>query len=220
VAYSRAQTRKAQKEIPRPLVAKQAYRAKASAAHSYRRGLGNTKLQFFDDFEDFANVVNWWLADRDHEGPWRLQELPDTELKLVFSDMPDFGRRYDIFHQQVRIGTLEVSPNPRYSFENPVVRGQIEIDWVRLLSFATLTTCLHAIALHICDPDPNSREYVQASSAVTGALLHALWDAYEIDDFNLEPGFGKLELHLNGSALWYVERRYALRGQGAHMGAI
>jgi hypothetical protein len=26
-------------------------------------GVGKEELQFFSDFEDFANVVNWWLAD-------------------------------------------------------------------------------------------------------------------------------------------------------------
>jgi hypothetical protein len=48
---------------------------------------------FFSEFTHFAAVVNWWFADRHVGSPWRLQELPDTELKLGFSDMPDYGRR-------------------------------------------------------------------------------------------------------------------------------
>ena|SRR5215470_9101151 len=41
------------------------------------------ELQFFSDFEDFANVINSWLTDEyayPHGNPWRLQELPKSEL--------------------------------------------------------------------------------------------------------------------------------------------
>ena len=52
-------------------------------------------LLFFDDFRDFGGVVNCWLGDEHVGGPWRRQELPDTDLTLNASDMLDFGRRYD-----------------------------------------------------------------------------------------------------------------------------
>jgi hypothetical protein len=67
---------------------------------------------FFNDFKQFANVVNWWLSDPHVGGPWRLQELPDTDLVLhgSFDHGPTFGRRYAIFHNQVRLGELEVEP--------------------------------------------------------------------------------------------------------------
>jgi hypothetical protein len=50
---------------------------------------------FFADFADFANVVNWWLADEHVRSRWRLQELPQTELRLhgVFDYGPTFGWR-------------------------------------------------------------------------------------------------------------------------------
>jgi hypothetical protein len=76
---------------------------------------------FFDDFRDFADVVNWWLGDEHVGGPWRLQELPDTELRLSLGDSrPSFGRRYDIFYNQVPVGTLESivavrAPLPRFA---------------------------------------------------------------------------------------------------------
>src|SRR5262249_6581233 len=74
---------------------------------------------FFDDFRDFGTVVNWCLADEHVGGPWRLQELPNTDLSLNFSHMPDFGRRYDIFYNQVPLGTLEVSPGVATAPKNP-----------------------------------------------------------------------------------------------------
>ncbi len=92
------------------------------------------ELQFFSDFEDFANVVNSWLADPDvhpHNSPWRLQELPESELsKLWGGSGPTYGRTYAVFHNQVRIGEIEVKPDWKYSTQNPRVTVHIELDWV------------------------------------------------------------------------------------------
>jgi hypothetical protein len=69
--------------------------------------VGDKDRKFFTDFADFAGVANWWFS-QPYIGwlgrPWRLQELPDTELKLTFSDSPTFGRRYDLYHNQVQVG--------------------------------------------------------------------------------------------------------------------
>jgi hypothetical protein len=45
-------------------------------------GWGITKRvqQFFVDFKDFADVVNWWFSEV--ETGWRLQELADPELTV------------------------------------------------------------------------------------------------------------------------------------------
>lgn len=72
-------------------------------------------MQFFSDFEDFANVVNSWLTDsveHPHGSPWRLQELPKYELlKLWAGGGPIYGRTYAVFHNQERIGEIEISPD-------------------------------------------------------------------------------------------------------------
>jgi hypothetical protein len=171
---------------------------------------------FFDDFADFAAVVNWWLADDHVGGPWRLQELPDTELKLDFSDMPDFGRRYAIFHNQVRLGTLEVSPDFRYSSEKPNVHTKINMDWVRLLAFGTVRGLLSDIALHVCDGNPSSREYFQTQMNIDRALTEPLWQTQQITDLGMDgEDWGELELRLDGSANWYFGRRQALHNQQA-----
>jgi hypothetical protein len=93
--------------------------------------LSKAERQFFIDFEDFADVVNWWLADEHVGTRWRLQVLPDTDRKHGFSDMPQFGRRYDVFHNQVNVGTLEVCPGVGYSAAKPDVYTSIQQEWVR-----------------------------------------------------------------------------------------
>src|SRR5690606_33983862 len=95
-------------------------------AHTAPSSIGNDQASdwgildedrvFFRDFEHFSSVLNSWL---EHESPWRVQELPDTELKLDGSDSPCYGRRYAIYHNQARLGTLEIRASlaPRYTTE-------------------------------------------------------------------------------------------------------
>src|SRR5262249_49417523 len=113
-------------------------------ADSY--GVGKEELQFFSDFEDFAEAVNRWLAGpyaHAHSNSWRLQELPKSELSALWGGSgPTYGRTYAVFHNQVRIGEMEVRPDWKYSTESPRVDVHIELDWVRLLHFETIRSFL------------------------------------------------------------------------------
>lgn len=77
--------------------------------------------RFFSDFAEFADVANWWLADDTVGTHWRLQELPDGDLSLNVDSSygPTLGRCYDIFHNQVRLGRLEIQPGDEYSAATP-----------------------------------------------------------------------------------------------------
>ena len=173
-------------------------------------------LLFFDDFRDFGDVVNCWLGDEHVGGPWRLQELPDTDLTLNASDMPDFGRRYSIFHNQVDLGTLEVSPDYRYSSQEPLVYTEISLNSVRLLSFETVRDFLEGIALHVCDADPRTHECLQTQTYIDRALTKVLWQTQRVTGYDFDgQGYGDLELRFQGSAAWYLERKQALNTQQA-----
>jgi len=168
----------------------------------------DTDRQFFADFADFARVVNWWFAESDIGGAWRLQELPETELELQFSDMPDYGRRYSIFCNQICVGTLEVSPDVLdYSAENPIVRTDIEIEWVRLMSLHTVRAFLDGIALHVSDTKPNTVEHLQREIYIDRALTEVVWQTQRIPEFEVDAeDYGQLELRLRGLARWYFVR--------------
>jgi hypothetical protein len=75
------------------------------------------ELQFFSDFEDFAEVVNSWLASpyayAHSNSWWRVQELPRSELLYLGGPDPTYGRTYAVFHNQVRIGEMEIKPGSR-----------------------------------------------------------------------------------------------------------
>lgn len=176
-----------------------------------KEGITRGVQQFFADFEDFADVVNYWLADPHVGGPWRLQELPDAEPSLDVSDSPTRGRRYAVFHNQERLGTLEVS-DFFYRTGAPRVITRLRLDYVRLLSFDAVRNFLSAIALHTCDASPNSKEYSQATQAIDRAMTEVLWQTQQISTFGMNgKDWGKLDLRLDGTAGWYFERKQALK---------
>jgi hypothetical protein len=173
---------------------------------------GKKELQFFSDFADFADVVNWWLADPDVGGrPWRLQELPEVDLSLHgnFNYGPVYGRSYAIFYNQERVGTLEISSGFQYSSENPRVFTYIQLDLVRVFSFDTVRTFLTDIAYHTCDFRPGTSEYFQAEQAIDRAMTEVLWHVNQVSRYGLHLGedYGELNLRLDGTATWYVGRR-------------
>ena len=182
-------------------------------------GVGKEELQFFSDFEDFANVVNWWLADPNvhQDCPWRLQELPKSELLDLSGDGPTYGRTYAVFHNQVRLGKIEIKPHYEYSTQTPRVMVHIRLDWVRLFALGTIRSFLIDKALHVSEYRSGTVEYVQTNQEIDLALIDILWETQEISDLGgeNEPGYGQIEVELRGLASFYLARRQPWRNQAA-----
>src|SRR5262245_8467989 len=177
------------------------------------------QLQFFSDFEDFANVINSWLTDQyvhPHGSPWRLQELPKSELLKLYrgSGGPVYGRTYAVFHNQVRVGEIEVEPDWKYSTQEPRVTVHIELRWVRLLAAGTIRGFLIDIAQQVSE---YHLEYLQINQEIDLALLGVLWETQEISEFGMEnePGYGEIEVQFSGLARSYIHRRQYLRDEAA-----
>jgi hypothetical protein len=183
-------------------------RVNADALPNYA---SDSDKQFFRDFADFGDVVNWWLADKYVDSPWRLQELTDTHLSLSGGDYPSFGRAFAVFYNQVRLGRLEVSADGDYCLLGPKVRTEIELHNVRLLSFDTVRGFLFHIALHVSDQDrKKSQEHLQIQHAIEQAMARAVWNTLNhISGFQDLDGqdWGELEVRLEGTAFWYFGRR-------------
>jgi hypothetical protein len=164
-------------------------------------------MQFFSDFAEFANVVNWWLAEDYKRSPWRLQELPEVDLRLGYGGAgPIYGRSYAIFHNQERLGTLEIRKGIQYSAESPQVITYIQLKHARVLSFDTIRTFLTDIADHTCDFS-DTKERFQAEQAIDRAMTEVLWQISEISRFDFSDDYGEINLRLDGTASYYVGRR-------------
>jgi hypothetical protein len=120
-------------------------------------GVRNAKL-FFSDFENFANVINWHLVNYT---PWRVQELPTSELSKLARTSPAYGRRYAVFHNQARVGEIELQPYNLYNTENPGVTIHIELNWVRLLPFESARDFLTHVAAYTFEYQRGTLEYFE-----------------------------------------------------------
>src|SRR5262249_27445292 len=138
--------------------------------------------------------------------PWRLQELPDTERRIGVFEDPTFGRRYSVFHNQVCLGTLEVSPGFKYSADKPNVLTEIELDWVRLLPHDAISGFLSDVALHVRDEDDDAESHI---IAIECAITRVLWETQRVETGMDGEGYGELRWQFRGSANWYFRRRSA-----------
>jgi hypothetical protein len=169
--------------------------------------------RFFADFKDFADVVNWWLADEHTASRFRLQDLPDGDLSLNvdFSYGPTLGRSFAIYYNQTRLGRLEISPGNEYKRGVPEAYTSVEINWARFFAFVELTEFLNAIAWHVTTGNPKSDDFRQARSSINASLTRTLWDNYRVSELDHadDQDWGELTVSFHGTASCYVDRRDA-----------
>jgi hypothetical protein len=165
---------------------------------------------FFEDFKEFADVVNWSLAE-DEYWRFRLQDLPDTVLRLdVPHDMfpPPLGRCFKVYHNQLRVGRVEIGPSHGYATETPLVRTSVRIDLARFLGCRAITDFLRTIASYVTNSNRKSDEGIDAEQCIQVALMGPLWEDYGHPDYEVR---GELNVTFHGSAEWYLARRTAWR---------
>jgi hypothetical protein len=147
-----------------------------------------------------------------------LQELSNTHLRLSLADSPDFGRRYEVFYNQARLGTLEVaamidSKGKDYSTAaNPCVRTYVSLHMVRLLHFDDISELLNVIALHVTDDSSDgSAERLKTRQFIDAAMMKALWSGQQISEYEDldDQDWGELSLTLYGTPSFYFRRKKA-----------
>lgn len=158
---------------------------------------------------DFADVVNWWLADQHVASGWRLQELPETLIALS-EDGPDFGRNYAAFYNQQKIGKVQIYGTVGYGNETDKVHTYVELNWPRLLTFYDVAGFLGTIAMHVTDYKTDSQEHISAQEAIRDAMLKQLWDTDRISEFtDAGDAWGELSLSFTGTSSFYLLRKNA-----------
>jgi hypothetical protein len=83
--------------------------------------------------------MNWYLADDpDYTSPWRLQELPHTDVSRAGDDGPTPGRAYSVFHNQMEVGKLEIHGGVFYGKEGKERERDIHALGIKLGSIIGL----------------------------------------------------------------------------------
>src|SRR4051812_20833879 len=149
----------------------------------------------------FATILNRWLDDT----PWRIQELGDPQLRVMaLPDSPSYGRRYEIFFNQIRLGTLEIAAVHGYGLHHQNIRAAIELMFARLLRFSSIKTFLSFLSpLTTSNVDEEQRVLFLMHDSMLERLWRIEYD-YELDDRSLG---GDFELRFAGSAARYLEIR-------------
>lgn len=157
-------------------------------------------LQFFEDFNLFGDVLNRILEDE----PWRVQEISKTEISGL-DDTPLYGRRYEIFYNQHKLGTLQVYASRSYSASEPIVRTEIELDFARLIPFQSISDFVSFIAMFTAS---SSREEMEkAALSAQRAAINELWQIEYDPDLDDRSGGGSIEFQFDGSAENYLTVR-------------
>ena len=155
---------------------------------------------FFHDFEHFSSNINKVL---EYESPWRIQELSDTRLMHTYSlEYPKYGRRYAIYHNQVRVGELEIQALHKYSHEKPRVRTWIQLNYVRLIDAGELRGFIYTILQDVSDSD---EERFQINTHIQNAMLTVLWGNYRVYggyNQNDVEDLGELNISFESTAYW------------------
>ena len=118
-----------------------------------RTGAEDYDFECFNSFRHFANLIN----HREGRGPFRLQELADTEIRGgPGQDSPAYGRRYEIYDNRCKLGTLEISASSDWYFNraDKSVDMTIAIDKMSPLeiSYSNLGGFLCSMAMLVMSP--------------------------------------------------------------------
>lgn len=163
-------------------------------------GISGEDLQFFEDFDFFGDALNRVLEDE----PWRVQETSETEISGVH-DTPLYGRRYEIFYNQHKLGTLQVYAEPSYSASEPIVRTEIELDFARLIPFQSISSFVSFVAMLTAS---SSREEMEkAALSAQRAAINELWQIEYDPDLDDRSSGGSIEFQFDGSAENYLRVR-------------
>jgi hypothetical protein len=150
--------------------------------------------QFFSDFGNFADHLNHRLT----ETQWRVQETPRVHVGI---ESPEYGRGYQIFFNQIKIGFLKMQTGVFYTPKDQFkVRADIEINYSRLLSFYRIQNFVMEVAYLIAS---NRDDIQEIRIELHDAMLRKLWPIeydYYIDDRSMG---GILDIRFSGSAAHY-----------------
>jgi hypothetical protein len=162
--------------------------------------ISDSLRRFFADFDRFGLIANEWAPIKN--SPWRLQELKDTRLRTFGNDAPKQGRRYDVFYNQLRVGTLEITDTSDYTTQEPRVCANVLIRDARLIALDEVSRFLTSVGTLLSAGTGD--EYADARRNIETTLTQAHWAKRGgLDD---APGVA-VEVSFFGSAATYIKLR-------------
>jgi len=131
----------------------------------------------FDDFRWFGALLNLRLSH-----PWSVEELPETNLRGY--DGPEIGRRYQVWFNACKIGTIQVKVgsfsalDPEKFADNRKARAELKLHFLRFVPYDDAYNLLYQLGLYIRSFDHQDIEgsHSAAKTEAVHALTAHLWD--------------------------------------------
>ncbi len=139
----------------------------------------------FEDFRWFAAVMNRHLADA-----WVIEELNDTSVRGI--DGPDIGRRYQVWYNACKMGTLQVtvagfgSLKPEQFESNKSACLDLELHYLRFVPYQDAHNLIYNLALFMRSFDLNKDHVSRADASfeASRALSGYLWETVRVPDYS------------------------------------
>ncbi|RWG50502.1 MAG: hypothetical protein EOQ62_04315 [Mesorhizobium sp.] len=142
----------------------------------------------FEDFRWFGTMLNRHVSD-----PWSIEELPDTEIRDISSEGPEYGRRYRVYYNSCEMGSVQVTVGgfdwimqPEKFAANRQARVLIDLDYLRFVPYGDAHSLVSAIILHVGKFEDYETANARASAKATAALTEHLWEAVRVPEAVLD----------------------------------
>ncbi|CAH2407930.1 hypothetical protein [Mesorhizobium escarrei] len=163
----------------------------------------------FDDFRWFGAALNQHVAE-----PWAVEELNDTDVQGI--DGPEVGRRYQVYYNACRMGTVQVTIGghtwifrPETFADNREARVEVDLNYLRFVPYNDAHSLISTVALFVGKfGDDGDAARAEASAVATAALTRHLWESVRNPDIDMCFEFrtdGPYELLRGTSDHWKAE---------------
>ena len=139
----------------------------------------------FDDLALFGATLDWGTSDA-----WCIEETSDTMRRAWYLDSPDYGRRFLIYYNSLKLGWIEVSANPEKLFgtveefrADPRARLDMELSMMRFVSQEDAFGLLYQASFmmqDIADSYDVARE--RARTLAESAMIGYMWEVMRAAD--------------------------------------
>lgn len=182
---------------------------------------GKHAIRAADPIEEHAFREFAWLgAALDHGTgeAWSFEETSDTMRRAHYLESPEYGRRWTVYYNALKVGWMEVSPQPikllgsiQEYVADPNACLDMELSFLRFMPHREVATLLANAALLMESEEggyPAARG--RASVKALEAMTEHLWDVMSAGDEYLPDLFFSVE----GSYQVYRERVAHWRSSG------
>jgi hypothetical protein len=137
----------------------------------------------FEDFKWFGTMLNREIAE-----PWAFEELEDTSLRELGVDSPEYGRRYQIYYNgrkmgtvQVRAGGFDVLDEKRFS-TNRQATALIDLYNLRFVPYEHVISLVRAVIFFIGPFKDRDTAWDRATAEAIAALAGYAWETIRVPD--------------------------------------